>query len=91
MGVDVDDAGGDDEAVGVDGTTRGFVDGADRNDAAAAHTDVAGGGGCAGAVDDTTATDNEIEHSGSSQLGWSSAATAPSTTVPAKNSGLPRV
>src|SRR5262249_23039463 len=62
VGVDVDEAGRDDRAVGVDGLARVLVDVADRDNPSRAHTDVRALLGCAGAVDDLSTADHQIEH-----------------------------
>ncbi len=58
----VDEAGGDSEAVGIDGA-RGFdaAENADGRDAAVADADVAGIPGRTGAVDDVTVDNDKVE------------------------------
>ena len=62
MRVHVDEAGCDDAPVGVDRALRRLVDGADLDDASVAHSDVGAPAGCARAVDDVAARDQEIKH-----------------------------
>jgi hypothetical protein len=58
----IDEAGGDDETGGVDGLFRGGgVQMADGDDAAVADGDIGGVPGGAGAVDDMTVTDEDVE------------------------------
>ena len=65
MGVDVDEAGGDDLAGGVDLAPGGAADLADLDDAVAVDRDVALEGRRARAVDDGAATNNQIPLDGS--------------------------
>jgi hypothetical protein len=60
VGVDVDEAGRDDEAVRVDDAACVVRDAADRGDSPVAHRDVGGVGGQAGSVDDAAAADHEV-------------------------------
>ena len=69
MGVDVDEAGGHDEPVGVDDARRALGDPAHRHDPAVSDPEIGLPGGCAGPVDDGTAPDDEIEHGASSDRG----------------------
>ena len=67
VGVDVDEAGRDEVATGVDLPVAGFGDAAvgcgdDGRDRAAPHRDVAGEGGSPGSVDDAGVSDDEISH-----------------------------
>jgi len=61
MGMDVDEARGDDPALGVDLFGAGAGDLADRGDLAVLDRDIALEGFAAGAVDDRRATDHNIE------------------------------
>ena len=62
MGVQVDEPGGDDAAIGIDGASRRFVDIADDNDATITNTHIGPEAGCTGSIDDDATTDHEIEH-----------------------------
>ncbi len=63
MGVDVDPAGGDDEAVGVELAEPRPGDRADLGDPAVVDRDVCRLGRCAGPVDDRPASDHEARAS----------------------------
>src|SRR5262245_39401947 len=65
--VDVDEAGCDRQAVGVDLAVGGVADASDLYDLAVAHRDVGGNGRCAGAVDNAAAADDEVE---GAHAGW---------------------
>ena len=60
VGVDVDEAGGDEQAVGVDGARRGALDRADLGDDAVADGHVGRAGLGARAVDDGAAADDQV-------------------------------
>src|SRR5471032_1159357 len=62
MRVDVDEAGRDDLALGVDGARRLLVDVADRRDPAVVDSDVGDPTGRTRAVDDRSAADDHVEH-----------------------------
>ena len=62
MGVDVHDAGREDEAAGVHPLARGAEIGADRGDASVLDRDAAGARGSAETVDDEGVVDHEIVH-----------------------------
>src|SRR5439155_13565643 len=63
VGVDVDDTGRDEQAVGVDRLLRrGTAEVADLGDAAVVDGDVGGPGRGTGAVDDGAGADDEIVH-----------------------------
>jgi hypothetical protein len=62
VGVEVDDAGGNDETVGVERSGRRFVDLAHGDDAAVPHAQIAGAGPRPGPVDDGPTGDQEIQH-----------------------------
>ena len=64
VGVEVEEAGRDEGAVGVDLAAGGLVDLADGDDAAVADADVAGERVGAGAVDDRSAADHGVKHGG---------------------------
>ena len=65
VGVDIDEAGGYDEAVSVEGLGRLFIDGAaERDDPTIADTDIALDARGSGAVDDGAAADEVVEHAG---------------------------
>ena len=68
MGVDIDEAGGDEFALGVDFLGAACGDVTDRGDAVANNTDIGVARGAARTVDDGAATDYHIEcgHGGSS-------------------------
>ncbi len=67
MGVHVDDAGGDEKAVGVDRLLGGgAVQGADFGDGAVVDRDVGGAGRGPRAVDDRAAPDDQVVHVGAS-------------------------
>ena len=59
--VDVDEAGRDDEAVGVELARAGPLHVADLDDRAVAHADVGGARGRARPVDDGATADDEVE------------------------------
>ena len=88
--VQVDEAGTHDQAVGVDGARRGFVDRTDRDDAPVADADV---GRDAPVRRCRRPAGRRVTRRSSMPppQPCSSAATAASTAVPAKNCGLPRV
>jgi hypothetical protein len=60
VGVDVDEAGGDQQAVGVDRAPGGAVDLADGGDHPVGDGDVGGAGRGTGAVDDGAAADDQV-------------------------------
>ena len=62
MGVQVDEPGGDDTTIGIDGARRRFVDVTDDNDATITHSNIGTETGRTGSVDDDATTDHEIEH-----------------------------
>ena len=62
MRVQVDEPGGDDQAVGVEGADRRLVDLVDGDDPPVANPDVTGAGRGARAVDDGRGVDAEVEH-----------------------------
>ena len=60
VGVAVDEAGGDDQAVGVDDLARALADAPDGGDAAVAHGDVGAMARQAGAVDQHAVLDQQV-------------------------------
>ena len=62
VGVDVDEAGSDHEATGVDGATGALVDLAHGDDAAVAHADVGHPPWRSRPVDQRAALDENVEH-----------------------------
>ncbi|GJM38218.1 MAG: hypothetical protein DHS20C19_15850 [Acidimicrobiales bacterium] len=62
MGVDVDESGRDEGAIGVDLTTARLVDPAHGDDRVAVDRHIGGARGSAGAVDDRSPTYHEIMH-----------------------------
>src|SRR4029079_7024672 len=62
VGVEVEEAGGDDGTVGVDLVSSAPVDRSDLDDRVAVERDVAGERRRAGAVDDGAASNHDVEH-----------------------------
>ena len=69
VGVEIEEPGRHQRAVGVDLLRRGLVDLADGDDAAVADADVAGERVGAGAVDDRSAADHGVKHGGAPSVG----------------------
>ena len=70
VGVDVDEAGDDDRALGVDDAPRRLVEAALGDDPPIADADVGAVAGKAAAVDDGAVLDEEVEHIGWARGGW---------------------
>ena len=68
VGVDVDETGRDDAAVGVDGLFRFLVDVADSDDPPGSDPDVGALRGCARAVDERATLHHEVEHARTSSV-----------------------
>ena len=64
VGVDVDEAGRDEQAVGVDLITAAVGHFADDRDEAVIDRDISVSGRCAGAVDDESVADYQVMHGG---------------------------
>ena len=62
VGVDVDESGSHDAAIGSDHPVGRVLEGPDANDAPSLYTDVGRPSGCARPVDDSSARDRQVEH-----------------------------